>query len=106
MKWFQQAKIWPADEAEKKQLIADGWGDRLDKVYRSRDLAAGNNILFCATGISASPLLQGVHIGGQTAITHSVLMRNKSKTVRFVEAHHDLRTKTIRLRSTKEETKM
>ena len=102
----QQAKIWPADEAEKQQLIKDGWGDQLDRIYRSKDLAAGNNILFCATGISASPLLQGVHIEGKTAVTHSVLMRIKSKTVRFVEAHHDLRTKTIRLRSTKEETRM
>jgi len=34
------------------------------------------------------------------------LMRIKSKTVRFVEAHHDLSTKTIRLRSTKGETRM
>lgn len=100
----QQAKIWPADEAEKQSLIAEGWGDRLDKVFRSRDLARGNSILFCATGISASPLLKGVHVDGQTAVTHSVLMRIKSRTVRFIEAHHDLCTKTIRLRSTSEET--
>ena len=93
-------------EAEKQQLIKDGWGDQLDRVFRSKDLAAGNNILFCATGISPSPLLQGVHIEGKTAVTHSVLMRIKSKTVRFVEAHHDLSTKTIRLRSTKGETRM
>ena len=80
--------------------------DKLDKVFRSRDLASGNNILFSATGISASPLLQGVHIDGKTAVTHSVLMRIKSRTVRFVQAHHDLRNKTIHLRSTKEETRM
>ncbi len=102
----QQAKIWPANEAEKQQLIEAGWGDKLDKVFRSRDLASGNNIIFCATGISPSPLLQGVHIEGKTAVTHSVLMRIKSRTVRFVEAHHDLRTKTIRLRSTAQETMM
>jgi len=102
----QQAKIWPADEEERQQLIADGWGDKLDKVFRSRDMAKGNNILFCATGISASPLLKGVYVDGMTAVTHSVLMRIKSKTVRFVEAHHNLSTKTIHLRSTKGETPM
>ncbi|MCP5535096.1 MAG: class II fructose-bisphosphatase [Akkermansiaceae bacterium] len=102
----QQAKIWPADEAEKQQLIASGWGDKLDTIFRSRDLAKGNNIIFSATGISPSPLLKGVHVDGHTAITHSVLMRIRSKTVRFIEAHHDLRTKTIHLRSTHQETRM
>ena len=102
----QQAKIWPGDEAERQQLIADGWGDRFDTIFRSRDLAKGGNILFSATGISPSPLLKGVHISGQTAVTYSVLMRTKSKTVRFVEAHHNLGTKTIHLRSTMEETRM
>ena len=99
----QQAKIWPADEVEKQQLIADGWGDELDKVFRSRDLARGNRIIFCATGISSSPLLNGVNVEGKTAITHSVLMRMASKTVRFVESHHNLRTKTIHLRSKRQE---
>lgn len=102
----QQAKIWPQDEEEKQSLIDAGWGDRLDKVFSSRDLAKGDNILFSATGISDSPLLNGVTISGNKAVTHSVLMRIKSKTVRFVEAHHDLSKKTIRLRSSNEETKV
>jgi fructose-1,6-bisphosphatase II len=45
-------------------------------------------------------LLRGVRAhGGVTAVTHSILMRAKSKTVRFVRARHNLQTKTIRLRS-------
>ncbi len=47
---------------------------------------------------------RGVNIRGNTAVTHSILMRARSKTVRMIEAYHDLTHKTIRLRSTKRET--
>ena len=98
-----QAKVWPRDEAERKSLIEEGWGDRLDTVYRSRDLARGDEILFVATGISDSPLLSGVEVRGMTAITHSVLMRAKSGTVRYVRTEHNLEKKTIHRRSTGKE---
>ncbi len=94
-----QARIWPRDEAERRSLIEIGWGDKLERVYRSRDLARGEDILFAATGISDSPLLKGVEVHGSTAITHSVLMRAKSGTVRYLTAEHNLLKKTIHLRS-------
>lgn len=94
-----QAQIWPRDEAERRSLIAAGWGDKLDTIYRSRELARGNEILFAATGISDSPLLKGVEVRGTTATTHSVLMRAKSGTVRFMTTDHNLLKKTIHLRS-------
>ncbi len=40
---------------KRKSLIEIGWGDRLNTVYRSKDLARGTDILFAATGISDSP---------------------------------------------------
>ena len=95
-----QCRMWPRDEKERKSLIADGYEKDLDRVYSADDLAHGQNIIFCATGISDSALLPGVRArGGVTAITHSILMRVKSKTVRFIRARHNLQTKTIRLRS-------
>ena len=66
----------------------------------SRDLARGENLLFTATGISDSPLLRGVEVRGSIATTHSVIMRARSGTVRFIRAHHNLERKTIHLRST------
>src|SRR6266404_2931816 len=52
---------------------------------RVQDVADGQNSLFCATGISDSALLRGVRAhGGVTAVAHSILVRAKSKTVRFV----------------------
>ena len=101
-----RAKIWPRDEAERRHLVSIGWGDRLDTQFMSRDLASGDQIVFAATGISTSPLLDGVSVRGTVATTHSVLMRAKSGTVRFIEAHHDLSRKTIHLRSTQAERRV
>jgi fructose-1,6-bisphosphatase II len=101
-----RAQIWPRDEAERKSLIAEGWGKQLDFQYMSKDLARGDNIIFAATGISNSPLLEGVEVEGAIAKTHSVLMRARSGTVRFIEAHHNLERKTIHLRSTQIERKI
>jgi len=39
-------------------------------------------------------MLRGVKRFGHGAITHSMVMRSKSGTVRFVEAHHNFATKT------------
>ncbi|MEZ4660967.1 MAG: fructose-bisphosphatase class II family protein [Caldilineaceae bacterium] len=94
-----QAKIWPRDEAEKASLIEIGWGDKLDHIYLSKDLARGDDILFAATGILESPFLDGMQVNGRTAITHSVLMRVRNRTVRFITAHHNLDHKEIALRS-------
>jgi len=99
-----QAKMWPRDDEELKQVIEQGFAEELQRVFHAADLAKGNNIIFCATGVSDSPLLRGVRVRGHTAITHSILMRARSRTVRVIEAYHDLAHKTIRLRSTKRET--
>jgi len=94
-----QSKMWPRDEKERKKLVDDGYEKDLSRVFSADDLANGKNIVFCATGISDSALLRGVKGQGAAATTHSILMRAKSRTVRFIRATHDLQTKTIRLRS-------
>ena len=71
----------------------------LERVYHRDDLVHGDSAIFCATGISDSPMLPGVKLIGKTAITHSILMRSRSKTVRYIKAVHDLEVKTIHLRS-------
>jgi fructose-1,6-bisphosphatase II len=101
-----RAQIWPRDEAERQFLIAQGWGDRLNFQYMSKDLARGDNIVFAATGISTGPLLKGVKVEAATATTYSVLMRARSGTVRFIEAHHNLERKTVHLRSTQSEFRL
>ena len=95
-----QCKMWPRDEKERKSLVEEGHEKDLDRIFTADDLANGKNIIFCATGISDSALLRGVRSqAGTTAVTYSILMRAKSRTVRFIRAQHDLSNKTIRLRS-------
>lgn len=101
-----RAKIWPRDDAEKSKLIEGGWGNRLNHQFMSKDLTRGENIVFAATGITPSSLLRGVEVTGTIAITHSVLMRARSGTIRFEETHHNLERKTLRLRSTAAERKV
>jgi fructose-1,6-bisphosphatase II len=92
-------RAWPRDDAEHKRLRAD-WGDaNLSRVFTVDDLVRGESAVFCATGISDSWLLPGVKLTGQKAITHSILMRARSRTIRYIRAVHDLGHKTIHLRS-------
>jgi fructose-1,6-bisphosphatase II len=99
-----QSMMWPRDADEEKKVVELGFRDELKKVFYAEDLARGKNIIFCASGISDSPLLRGVRLKGHAAVTHSILMRASSRTVRLIEASHDLAHKTIHLRSTNRET--
>ncbi|HUK82179.1 MAG TPA: fructose-bisphosphatase class II family protein, partial [Verrucomicrobiae bacterium] len=63
-----QVKLWPRDDAEKKKLIKAGFEKELNQVYHAEDLASGDGVVFCATGISDSPLLPGVRFVGHTVV--------------------------------------
>jgi fructose-1,6-bisphosphatase, class II len=99
-----QTMMWPRDPDEEKKVVELGSREELKKVFYAEDLARGKNIIFCATGISDSSLLRGVRFKGHAAVTHSILMRARSRTVRMIESSHDLAHKTIHLRSTNRET--
>jgi fructose-1,6-bisphosphatase II / sedoheptulose-1,7-bisphosphatase len=57
------------------------------------ELAKGN-VMFAATGVTSGAMLRGVRRFGNGAVTHSIVMRSKSGTVRYIEAHHNFMTKT------------
>lgn len=92
-------RMWPRDEEERADVSRTTTPEELQRVFRADDLVEGNSAIFCATGISDSPLLPGVKLIRNKAITHSILMRAKSKTVRYIKAVHNLETKRIHLRS-------
>ena len=70
----------------------------LSRVFHIDDLVQGDSALFCATGITDSPLLPGVKLIGHRAETHSILMRARSGTVRHIQAVHMLDRKSTPLR--------
>ena len=92
-------RMWPRDGEERARLLTELDEDALARVYRVEDLVSGDSALFCATGISDSALLPGAKLVGKKAITHSILMRARSRTVRYIRAVHDLESKVIHLRS-------
>ena len=57
------------------------------RIYQLEDLAQGQ-VMFAATGVTDGSLLRGVRFLGGAASTHSVVMRSKSGTIRFIEARH------------------
>ncbi|RMH09678.1 MAG: class II fructose-bisphosphatase [Planctomycetota bacterium] len=93
-------RMWPRDEKEREELIAGGMKEEdIRKTYTSEDLAKGDGIVFAATGITDSALIRGVTVNGTIARTQSVVMRARSRTVRYITAYHDLTRKTIRVAS-------
>ncbi len=81
------AKFWPKDEQQKERLKNLGYAD-LNKKFTAEDLAKGEDLTFTATGVIDGPLLKGVRITANHIITHSVVMRVKTGTIRFLETHH------------------
>lgn len=87
-----QGKLMPMSKEEVKRCEKLGWTDeRLNQHMSIDDLARGDDIFFAATGISDGDLLKGVvYFGDNRARTHSVVMRSKTGTIRFIEAYHRL----------------
>ena len=63
-------------------------------IYTTNDLARGD-VMFSASGVTDGTMLKGVHYKNNIATTHSVVMRSKTNTVRYITANHDLNKKTI-----------
>jgi fructose-1,6-bisphosphatase II len=82
-----QAQVHVQDEQDAKALKQSGYG-RKDKVLRLDDLIKGDNPMFAATGVTKSDVLNGVkfYMGGAT--THSLALRAKSRTTRFIRSNH------------------
>ncbi len=63
-----------------------------NRIFKLEDMARGN-VMFAATGVTTGPMLKGVRRFGGGAYTHSIVMRSKSGTVRYVEGHHNFTLK-------------
>jgi fructose-1,6-bisphosphatase class II len=75
------------DEAQKERMAAMGIQD-VDRIYTTRELAPGKNLVFAACGVTDGDLLQGVRFTGDGTLTHSVVMTSTPARVRFVETTH------------------
>jgi fructose-1,6-bisphosphatase II len=61
----------------------------VDRIYTAEELARGD-VMFAATGVTTGDFLRGVRFFGTGAETHSVVMRSRTGTVRYVQSIHRL----------------
>jgi fructose-1,6-bisphosphatase II len=83
-----QTKLWPRNDDE--LAIVRERGLDTSRVYQLGDLVQSEDVFFVATGITDGELLRGVHYFADGATTHSLVMRERSGTVRYVESSHRL----------------
>jgi fructose-1,6-bisphosphatase II len=83
-----QGRLWPTDDEERAKAV--NAGHDLDRVLTTDDLVRGDNVFFCATGITDGDLLRGVHYRAGGCTTQSIVMRSKSGTVRMIDGYHRL----------------
>lgn len=82
-----QGRLKFRNDEEKARAKKMGLKD-LNMKFGTDDLVRSNEALFAATGVTNGTILRGVNFTGDGAVTHSIVMRSKTKTVRFIEGHH------------------
>ena len=68
------------------------------RIYKSKDLAPGNDIIFAATGVTDGTLMKGVRFFGDGVRTSSVIMQNNPHRIRFIESINVTATKDVKIR--------
>jgi fructose-1,6-bisphosphatase class II len=81
-----QVRFMPRNEAEAEQCLAMGFLD-LKHRYTLAELA-GDNVMFAATGVTTGDYLSGVRFFSGGATSNSVVMRSKTRTIRFMQSIH------------------
>ena len=69
-----------------------------NKVYTSKDLACGGNIIFAATGVTDGTLMKGVRFFGDGVRTSSLIMQSQPSRIRFIDTIHVEQTKIVKVR--------
>ncbi|WP_174734765.1 class II fructose-bisphosphatase [Mesobacillus harenae] len=86
-----QGKLIPQNDEE--LIRCQKMGLDVNKILLMEDLVRGDDAIFAATGVTDGELLKGVQFKGSYGQTHSIVMRAKSGTVRFVDGRHSLKKK-------------
>jgi fructose-1,6-bisphosphatase II / sedoheptulose-1,7-bisphosphatase len=84
-----QGRLFFKTDAERARAAKLGITD-LNRKYGLRELASGD-VIFAATGVTDGAMLQGVRRTPGFIMTHSVVMRASSGTVRWISARHPRR---------------
>src|SRR5436190_15109102 len=84
----------PEDEERSRKMgISDP-----KRIYRSKDLASGDGIIFAATGVTDGSLMRGVRFFGDGVRTSSIVMQSDPARIRFIDTIHVEQKKMVRIR--------
>ena len=81
-----QGQLHPRSDGERESAKNAGYD--LSKVYTTNDLVSSDDVFFSATGITDGELLKGVRHTSFGAVSHTLVIRGRSKTVRIIETEH------------------
>ncbi|MCZ8517756.1 class II fructose-bisphosphatase [Paenibacillus filicis] len=88
-----QGRLLPANDEEYQRCLAMGIADP-HKILTMDDMVGNDDVIFAATGITPGEFLNGVrYMADQRAETHSIVMRAKTRTIRFIQSYHYLPNK-------------
>ena len=81
-----QARLVAIGDDQKRRV--DEVGCEVDRIYQTEDLAPGEQILFCCSGVTSGELLRGVRFFGGGARTSTLFMSLSRRLIRFVDTIH------------------
>ncbi|GFM38341.1 fructose-1,6-bisphosphatase [Desulfovibrio psychrotolerans] len=81
------ARLDPQSYVEKEAIQEAGID--LREIHTVDTLVRSDDVFFAATGISGGTFLRGVQYTGDGAITHSMVIRGKTGSIRYMEAIHN-----------------
>lgn len=82
-----QARLVALDDHQGDRLTELGFTDT-DRIFKTDDLALGDNLLFSCTGVTDGEFLQGVRFFGGGCRTSTLFMSLSQRIIRFVDTIH------------------
>lgn len=79
-------RLHPRNDVERSAALTQGYD--VSRVLTIDDLVRGNDAFFAATGVTDGELLRGIRYDSYGARSHSLVMRSRSGTIRFIDTHH------------------
>ncbi|MDH3744150.1 MAG: class II fructose-bisphosphatase [Acidobacteriota bacterium] len=91
------ARLKPIGDDQKQRVADLGLSENIDALLTREDLAPGNNLLFCSTGVTGGQLQRGVRFFGGGYRTSTLFMVLHRKIIRFIDTIHrqDLESSVI-----------
>ncbi len=89
-----QARFVYSNDEDRERVLQSGIKDP-DGIYTISDLASGDDIMFSTTGVTDGELLEGVRFFSGGATTNSIVMRSKTRTLRYITAVHRFDSKPM-----------